>query len=125
MTQRHEGDVTTGAGPRHEMTDVRPRPILAFTAGVLAALAISLIVTWWLFRLMASATAPAGGVAAARAVPPAPRLQVTPSQDLDAVRAAEIDRLSSYGWVDRRAGIVHIPIDRAFDLIVAEGKEKP
>lgn len=110
---------------RHEMTDARPRPILAFTAGVLAALVLSLIVTWWLFRLMASATAPAGGVAAARTEPPAPRLQVTPSQDLESIRAAEIDRLSSYGWVDRRAGTVRIPIDRAIDLIAAEAEETP
>jgi hypothetical protein len=26
-------------------------------------------------------------------------------------------RLSSYGWVDRRAGIAHIPIDRAMELV--------
>jgi len=110
---------------RHEMTDARARPILAFTAGVVAALVFSLIVTWWLFRLMASATAPAGGVAAALAVPPEPRLQVMPSQDLDSARAAEAARLSSYGWVDRRAGIVHIPIDRAIELIAAEAEEKP
>jgi len=30
--------------------------------------------------------------------------------------------LEGYGWVDRAAGIVHIPIDRAMNLIVAEKK---
>jgi mono/diheme cytochrome c family protein len=30
--------------------------------------------------------------------------------------------LEGYGWVDRAAGIVHIPIERAMDLIVAEKK---
>ncbi len=30
-------------------------------------------------------------------------------------RAAE--RLGSYGWVDRDAGLVHLPIDRAVDLV--------
>jgi hypothetical protein len=29
-------------------------------------------------------------------------------------------RLSSYGWVDRNAGVVHLPIERAMDL-VAQG----
>jgi hypothetical protein len=111
--------------PRHETSDARPRPILLFAAGVLAALVVSLVVTLWLFRLMAAATAPAGGAAAARAVPPEPRLQVTPAHDLDGIRAAEIERLSSYGWVDRKAGIVHIPIDRAIELIVAEEEKKP
>jgi len=33
-------------------------------------------------------------------------------------RAAE--RLGSYGWVDRDAGLVHLPIDRAVEL-VAQG----
>jgi mono/diheme cytochrome c family protein len=32
------------------------------------------------------------------------------------------EHLDGYGWVDRVAGIVHIPIDRAMDLIVAEKK---
>jgi cytochrome c2 len=30
------------------------------------------------------------------------------------------EHLAGYGWVDRAAGIVHIPIDRAMNLIVAE-----
>jgi hypothetical protein len=33
-------------------------------------------------------------------------------------RAGKLRRLSSYGWVDRRAGLVHLPIDRAMDLVV-------
>ncbi len=35
-------------------------------------------------------------------------------------RAARLQRLESYGWVDRSAGIVHLPIDRAMEL-VAQG----
>ena len=68
--------------------------------------------------------APVGGAATTRTVPPEPRLQVTPSQDLDAIRKAEIDRLSSYGWVDRKAGVVHIPIERAIDLVAAEAERR-
>lgn len=36
------------------------------------------------------------------------------------IRAAQRARLESYGWVDRQAGIAHIPIDRAMDLVVEE-----
>ena len=32
------------------------------------------------------------------------------------------EHLDGYGWVDRAAGIVHIPIDRAMDLMLAEQK---
>jgi hypothetical protein len=35
-------------------------------------------------------------------------------------RATRLERLNSYGWVDRNAGIVHLPIDRAMEL-VAQG----
>ncbi len=29
-------------------------------------------------------------------------------------------RLRAYGWVDRDAGIVHVPVERAFELLSAE-----
>lgn len=32
-------------------------------------------------------------------------------------RAGQLDRLGAYGWVDRGAGVVHLPIDRAMDLV--------
>ena len=31
-------------------------------------------------------------------------------------REAKLERLGSFGWVDRNAGVAHIPIDRAMDL---------
>ncbi len=31
------------------------------------------------------------------------------------------DQLHSYGWVDQKAGVAHIPIERAMDLIVQRG----
>ncbi len=32
-------------------------------------------------------------------------------------RARRLEKLGSYGWVDRDGGVVHIPIDRAMDLV--------
>lgn len=34
------------------------------------------------------------------------------------------EHLYEYGWIDRRAGIVRIPVTRAMDLIVAESAAK-
>jgi hypothetical protein len=31
------------------------------------------------------------------------------------------DQLNSYGWIDQPAGVAHIPIERAMDLIVQRG----
>jgi hypothetical protein len=50
-----------------------------------------------------------------------PRLQVSPPADLQAFRAREEGELNSYGWVDKSAGIVHIPIEWAIELIVENG----
>jgi len=56
-----------------------------------------------------------------RRLPPAPRLQDQPYRDMEALRATEDERLSTYGWVDHTAGIGRIPIDRAIDLILERG----
>lgn len=39
-------------------------------------------------------------------------------------RTKRLERLGSYGWVDRSAGVVHLPIDRAMEL-VAQGVRPP
>lgn len=36
-----------------------------------------------------------------------------------ALRAEQKRHLESYGWMDRRRNIIHIPIDRAIDLSLA------
>jgi hypothetical protein len=38
-------------------------------------------------------------------------------------RNERIERLSSWGWVDKKGGTVHMPIDRAMDLVVKEQKK--
>ena len=55
--------------------------------------------------------------------PPPPRLQVDPSRDLARFRAEEERRLDTYYWVDRDAGVVHIPIDRAIKKLVEQGSD--
>lgn len=57
----------------------------------------------------------------AQKLPPEPRLQASPTGDLQILRAKENDLLSHYRWIDRSKGIVAIPIDRAIDLIAQRG----
>jgi len=52
---------------------------------------------------------------------PKPNLQLNPHADLVAMQARDATALNSYGWVDRRAGVVSIPIDRAMDLLLQRG----
>lgn len=39
---------------------------------------------------------------------------------LQETRNTEAQRVSSYGWVDQKAGVVQLPIDRAMELTVKE-----
>ena len=39
-------------------------------------------------------------------------------------RTERVERLSSWGWMDRKQGTIHMPIDRAIDLVVQEQKEQ-
>jgi len=57
----------------------------------------------------------------AKMVAPAPQLQDDPQTDLADFQSKEAKQLNSYGWIDRKAGIAHIPISRAMDLIAQRG----
>ena len=54
-------------------------------------------------------------------LPPEPRLQTNPREDLRLLREQEDAILKSYGWVDRPAGVVRIPIEEAMKLTVQRG----
>jgi hypothetical protein len=55
---------------------------------------------------------------------PAPRLQTAPVPERAAYFAEKERRLHSYGWVDARAGIAHIPLDQAMRLTAAAHKRE-
>ncbi|HVO91012.1 MAG TPA: hypothetical protein VMV45_20920 [Casimicrobiaceae bacterium] len=49
-------------------------------------------------------------------------LQPAPERDIAAFRAEKQRLLGEYAWLDRRNGIVRIPIDQAIAIIVRSGK---
>ncbi|MFZ0292277.1 MAG: hypothetical protein WAL52_01645 [Candidatus Sulfotelmatobacter sp.] len=52
---------------------------------------------------------------------PSPRLEEDERGQLNGIRLQQDDELYSYGWVDEKAGTVHIPIERAMDLLAQRG----
>jgi hypothetical protein len=50
-----------------------------------------------------------------------PHLQVSPAEDLKEFCEKEEAELNSYGWIDRTAGVVRIPIAHAMDLLLERG----
>src|SRR6266513_3498677 len=48
------------------------------------------------------------------------------TENLKTVRDEAAKALTTYGWIDKKKGIAHIPIDRAMELAVAElAQRKP
>ena len=108
----------------YEMRDVSVKGIMWFAVAMVIA-AVVMHVGLWLFELGLNRLYPEGGPASRigrpRIEPPPPRLQSNPAADLQELRAAEDATLSSYGWVNRDAGVIRIPIERAMDLTSQRG----
>jgi hypothetical protein len=118
--------MTSRAGA-HERRDVDFRVVAAAGLAVLVAFLAAVAAMWPLVehyaRREAERSAPASPLAAAGPQrPPEPRLQADPTADLAALRASEEARLHGYAWVDRAAGRVRIPIERAMALLAEDGR---
>jgi hypothetical protein len=49
-----------------------------------------------------------------------PGLDAAPEVSLDTMLQHQNEWLHSYGWLDHKAGVVHIPIDQAMQLLVKQ-----
>jgi hypothetical protein len=54
-------------------------------------------------------------------LPPEPRLLVDEPTNLRDFRTTEAQKLQHYGWADQATGAVHIPIDKAKELLLQRG----
>ena len=115
----------TNGAPGHEQSDAHPRPIAVFEAGLLVWIVISGVLMAGLFYYFTGREAEldVGGspLADTRAVAPGPRLQTTPSGDLDELRARDEERLTTYGWVSEPQRVVRIPIEKAIEIVAERG----
>jgi hypothetical protein len=110
----------------HEHSDVSVRGVLLFAAmlaGVCIVIAIAMRFLFVAFNGMETRNDPFVTPLAAPAgqLPPEPRLQTTPWADLEQFRAGEVAHLHSYGWVNQSAGIAHVPIQRAKEMLLKKG----
>ncbi len=119
----------------YDRTDLSSRGVFAFLIGLAMTIILIYFITWGLFRFFAQnqlmapprsvAIIESAGTTAKHPQPalsfPAPQLQPDPVTDMNKFRAAQEERLNSYGWVDQQAGIVHIPVERAIDIVSQVG----
>ena len=121
------GGPTDNVEVHHEESDVNIRAIFGFGAALLVVAAVVHLLIYVLFGFFNSReglSVPAEYPLAASQkdrLPPEPRLQTNPREDLSELRAKEDEILGSYGWLDKNAGLVRIPIDAAMKLTLQRG----
>ena len=125
----HAGGHGDEVNPRvhHETSDVDVRGVLAFGVGLVVVTAFFSFLVLVLFQYLQAREArrvvpeyPLATTQETR-LPPEPRLQVAPREDLQELRTQEDRILNSYGWTDKNAGAVRIPIEEAMKLMVQRG----
>lgn len=99
----------------HEPSAIAVRRVLA-TGGVLALIVIGIVIV--LHFALRDAAMPLHAQVAIRPapIPPAPRLQPSPENDLAQFRAGKQRLLSYYAWTDAAHRYAHIPISRAMEI---------
>lgn len=120
-----QGEVRPGNPPGHEEDRVSVRGIFGFALGlVILGLVIQVVLGFVMGRYQGAEARTQAAIPPMLAEPAdfrGPHLQGNPAKERVEVQREQLDRLNSYGWVDQKAGIARIPVDRAIDLLAERG----
>jgi hypothetical protein len=108
----------------YERTDTDVWTIVKWLIILLFATGVVMYLMSWVFTFMraqADPGQPVSPLAEGTFKPPEPRLEAYPGVQLQNLRQYENERLTTYGWADRANGTVHIPIDKAKELLLQRG----
>ena len=109
----------------HERSDAKVKPLAIFLilmgVTVFASAAFTVVLFDFFTQRAQSFDKPVSPLQIKNETSSGPRIQVVPGLDLRLQREAEGERLNGYGWVDQGAGVVHIPIDKAVDVLLEKG----
>jgi len=114
----------TDQKPGYEQRDIDVPAILRPAVGLLLVTVFTFVAMHWTIRLFEWRDRAAEADLATRWTPdppPEPHLQTKPPADLARMRAEENAALHRYEWVDRRAGVARIPVERAIEILAERG----
>ncbi len=130
-TEAAGGRDSNGPEALHEPNAVSVSGVVKFLVWLSAAITVVALAMWGLLRYFDARKAreapPPAPLATGVRLPPEPRLQgapggpASPMEEIMRLRQQEDQTLSSYGWIDRRNGVVRIPIEQAKRLILQRG----
>lgn len=110
----------------YERRDINSRALAYFGIVILVTVVLALFFAKGVFDFF-DRTTPRGPAATpfetgqVRTLPPFPRLQPKPVEDLEQYQYDQQKELQSYGWINKQTGTVHIPIDSAMSLLLKRG----
>lgn len=109
----------------HEENTVQLQPVILFAIILVVVSAFSFAGVWFMLDFLqmnqARKDAQVSPLADLHQLPPTPRLQISPGQDLKQLRQAENIVVNSYRWIDKDAGVVGIPIEQAMKVLAQKG----
>jgi len=111
--------------PGYETRDANTRGVFTFLVILGIVLVVVSLACWGMFRYFSahavSGSASDSPFADTRQLPLGPQLQVNPREDWLKYREEQEKSLETYEWVNRSAGTVRVPIERAMELLVKRG----
>jgi hypothetical protein len=114
--QKHEG---------YEKSDADVKVVIQFLAGLAVLLVAAMFLMTGLYDFLefkfGRTNTELSPLVDTLQIPPGPRLQANPAEDLVLVRGWEEELLNSYQWVDEDTGTFRIPIDRAMEIVSETG----
>ena len=122
MADEHVHEENPDVG--YEVADANIRQVVIAGIGLAVATAIACFAMYFLFNLLKKSGGPAQAVnpmAPARTMPPEPRVEDKPWMQHVNVLTKDDQTLNTYGWTNKGAGLVRIPIDKAMDIVVQRG----
>jgi hypothetical protein len=99
----------------HERSDAKAKPLLWFALGLTGVAVGTFILMGIMFKALEAGSPYTGETE--REEKNEPLLQTRSKQDLHEILDAQREQIESYEWVNREAGVVRIPIDRAMDIL--------
>jgi hypothetical protein len=108
----------THRGEKPETPQVSTRAVILNAGGILLLLAFAIgVLDVVYYRQVSVQSFPAPEKF------PRPRVETGQRVELHHLEAAQRRRLDSYRWVDHKQGLIEIPIDRAMQILAAEGEK--
>ncbi|HVG59761.1 MAG TPA: hypothetical protein VNA24_14485 [Hyalangium sp.] len=119
--------MSEGFTPPPAQHDQLPNLRIAVVASAWMVLVVLSVlgIRWWQHKSMPSTRAATAARMGESEIADVNQRPFALDNEAPRLRAEQGTRLEHYGWVDRDAGVIHMPIEQAMEQVLAEEGRKP